>query len=68
MTTTTAPARRLPRLSTEDLIAQYALAISSYAGRMTNASPRQRRISLIVDLLSARADEGDEAALAWLAS
>lgn len=64
--TKTAPARSLPNLTTADLIAQYELAISSYAGRYTNHSPRQKRINLIVDLLEARADDGDETADAWL--
>ena len=68
MTTTTAPARSLHRLSTADLIAQYELAISSYKGRNTNCSPRQKRINLIVDMLSERADADDAEALAWLAS
>jgi hypothetical protein len=67
MTTNTATAhkRTLPSLSTADLIAQYDLAISSYAGRNTNCSPRQRRIDYIVDLLSARAEADDVAAVAW---
>lgn len=68
MATTTARARDLHRLATDELIAQYDLAISSHAGRYTNAGPRQVRINRIVDLLSARADAGDETAAAWLAT
>lgn len=63
--TQTVARRDLAQLSTADLIAQYNQAISSYAGRCTNASPRQRRIDYIVDLLSQRADDDDQAALAW---
>jgi len=59
------PKARLKDLSTPDLIAQYDLAISSYSGRVTNASPRQKRINHIVDLLSERADSGDAEAEAW---
>lgn len=67
MTATATVARRdLVNLPTADLIAQYQLAISSYAGRNTNHSPRQKRINLIVDMLSERADHDDPAALAWL--
>lgn len=65
---TTVPKARLPKLSTPALIAQYDLAIGSYSGRVTNFSPRQRRIDHIVNLLSDRADAGDETALAWLAN
>ena len=65
MTATVAKAQ-LHRLSTAELIDQYELAISSYAGRYTNTSPRQQRINTIVDLLSDRADSGDAAADAWL--
>lgn len=64
----TSPARTLPNLSTADLIAQYDLAISSYRGRYTNTSPRQKRIDRIVELLGKRADNGDAAALTWLES
>lgn len=64
MTTTIAKAK-LTGCNTATLIEQYELAISSYAGRLTNCSPRQRRIDFIVDLLSDRADAGDSAALAW---
>ena len=66
--TTTAPAAKLAKLATVDLVAQYELAISSYAGRCTNASPRQARINRIVDLLEQRADQGDAAAEAWFAA
>lgn len=65
MTTTTVAKARLTRLATADLIGQYERAISSYAGRCTNFSPRQQRINHIVDLLSQRADDGDAVALAW---
>lgn len=68
MAATTIPAARLTSLSTADLIGQYDLAISSYKGRMTNASPRQTRINRIVDLLSERADAGDAVAEAWLSA
>jgi hypothetical protein len=64
MTTTIAKAK-LTGCNTATLIEQYELAISSYAGRLTNCSPRQKRIDFIVDLLSDRADAGDPAALAW---
>jgi len=66
----TATVRRdaLQRLATPALIDQYALAISSYAGRFSNTAPRQRRINYIVDLLAARADAGDAVALEWLGS
>lgn len=57
---------RLHALCTEALIAQYDLAISSYKGRFTNCSPRQKRIDFIVDLLSERADHDDPMALEWL--
>lgn len=63
--TRTVPAARLAGLSTADLIAQYDAAISSYAGRMTNTSPRQKRINRIVEMLEARADADDAEALAW---
>lgn len=63
--TETVAKAKLTKLSTADLIAQYELAISSYSGRMTNFSPRQKRIDFIVGLLSDRADEGDTDALAW---
>jgi len=66
--TKTTPAAKLASLSTEDLIGQYDLAISSYQGRLTNASPRQTRINRIVDLLEIRADDNDPAALAWFAA
>lgn len=71
MTKVLAPTVRhdqLDRLGTVDLIDQYNSAISSYAGRITNSSPRQQRINYVVDLLSARADDGDQAAQAWLES
>lgn len=64
MTKTVAKAQ-LARIDSVALIDQYNLAISSYAGRYTNCSPRQKRINFIVDLLAARADAGDEIALAW---
>lgn len=64
MTTTIAKAR-LSKIDTTTLIGQYNLAISSYAGRLTNCAPRQARINHIVDLLSDRADAGDPAALKW---
>ena len=52
-------------IATIDLIGQYDRAIASYAGRFTNCSPRQKRIDYIVDLIDARADEGDDVALRW---
>lgn len=67
MTTTTVARRKLTTLSTGDLIAQYNLAVSSYAGRCSNTAPRQKRISYICDLLLARAENGDTAADQWLA-
>ena len=57
---------KLPKLSTEDLIKEYDIAISSYDGRFTNASPRQKRISYVVDLLADRADAGDPVAEKWM--
>ena len=63
---TTVPKARLVNLATIDLIRQYERAISSYVGRFTNCSPRQKRIDYIVDLIDARADEGDDVALRWL--
>lgn len=62
----TVPQARLSRIPTTDLIAQYELAIGSSRGRYSNTAPRQKRINYIVDLLSARADAGDAAALTWL--
>lgn len=59
---------KLSKIGTEALIGQYDLAISSYAGRITNSSPRQRRINMIVDILTDRADDGDALAIAWFAS
>ncbi len=59
---------RLSTIDTTTLIAQYELAISSHAGRNTNCSPRQNRISYIVDILTDRADCGDPIALVWFAS
>ncbi len=56
---------KLTGCDTATLIGQYDLAISSYAGRLTNCSPRQKRIDYIVDLLSDRADAGDPVALKW---
>lgn len=61
----TTPKVQLAKLATVDLIAQYDAAVSSHKGRHTEKAPRQRRINYIVDLLSARADVGDAAALAW---
>lgn len=66
MTTTTIRKAKLHQLGTPELIEQYDLAISSYAGRCTNTSPRQKRIDYIVDLLSDRADSTDTVALTWL--
>jgi hypothetical protein len=66
MTTKTVRRDRLDNLDTAELIGQYDAAISSYAGRCTNFSPRQKRIDYIVDLLSERADRDDSIALAWL--
>lgn len=66
--TKTVAKAKLTSLSTEDLIAQYELAISSYKGRLTNVAPRQQRINYIVDLISARADEDDAVALAFYAA
>lgn len=57
---------KLAGLSTPDLIQQYDAAVSTYAGRVSNHSPRQVRVNYIVDLLSARADADDLLALAWL--
>lgn len=65
MATTTVPRARLTRLNTADLIGQYDAAISSYAGRCTNHSPRQKRIDYIVELLLQRADADDAAAIQW---
>lgn len=64
--TSATPKAKLRGLSTAELIGQYELAISSYAGRYTNTSPRQKRINLIVDVLSERADDGDTQAEKWL--
>jgi hypothetical protein len=58
--------RNLTTLGTAELIGQYSEAISTYAGRLTNTSPRQQRINYIVDLLSDRADNGDPEALKFL--
>jgi hypothetical protein len=51
---------KLDGLSTPDLIAQYDQAVSRTGGRP------QARINKIVDLLSTRADDEDQAALDWL--
>lgn len=67
MTTETTAKSQLPKLDTAGLIAQYDKAISSYAARHTNCSPRQGRINHIVDMLADRAETGDAVALAWLA-
>lgn len=64
MTQTIAKAR-LAKIDTATLIEQYDLAIGSYAGRLTEHAPRQKRINYIVDLLSDRADADDATALAW---
>jgi hypothetical protein len=64
----TVPRAQLEKLDTPALIAQYDLAISSYAGRYTDTGPRQKRINHIVDLLSDRADAGDADAITWLAN
>jgi hypothetical protein len=61
----TIPRARLVQITTAELIEQYNFAISSHAGRNTNFSPRQQRINYIVDLLSARADNDDAAAVQW---
>lgn len=66
--TTTVPARRLAGLDTTALIAQYELAVSSHAGRYTSTGTRQKRINLIVNMLTARADTDDASALAWFAA
>ncbi len=65
MTDTTIAKSKLAGLDTADLIGQYDRAISSHAGRHTNFSPRQERISYIVNLLTDRADHDDPVALAW---
>lgn len=57
---------RLRGLDTAELIGQYDLAVSSSRGRYSNTAPRQKRINFIVDILSARADAGDEVAGEWL--
>jgi hypothetical protein len=57
---------QLAKLPTPELIAEYDIAISSYDGRFTNASPRQKRINYVVDLLTDRADNGDDTAQEWL--
>ena len=59
------PGRKYDQLSTVNLLEEYYAAVSSFHGRMTNYSPRDKRINLIVDLLSERADHGDTAALNW---
>lgn len=66
--TKTVAQRDLLKLSTEELIAQYDRALSfGYKGRQTNCSPRQKRISRIVDLICDRAiDDKDTIAQAWL--
>ena len=64
---TTIAKAKLPGCDTAILIEQYDAAISSYAGRLTNCSPRQQRINYIVDMLSDRADAGDPVALSWFA-
>ena len=74
MTTMTAaaPAAKLTQLSTEDLIAQYNLAMDSRThyfatdgSKHGGHSRQQRRIDRIVDMLGERADQGDAAAIAW---
>lgn len=71
----TTPAARLDSLTTEALIAEYercdanrysATAVDS--ARTSNPRQHQQRINAICDLLADRADEGDEAAAAWLAT
>lgn len=61
----TIPRARLAQATTAELIEQYELAISSHQGRYTDTAPRQKRINYIVDLISARADNGDATALQW---
>lgn len=62
MATTTIPKARLASTDTDALIGQYRLAISSHSGRYGQAGPRQQRINHIVDLLLARAEDGDAVA------
>lgn len=64
--TVTVPKAKLTKLSTAELVGQYRLAISSWHGRGTNVSPRQKRIDYIVDMIVDRADAGDDLADAWL--
>ena len=65
-TTTTSPAAQLAELPTADLITQYNLAMNHGTGARTARSNRQQRINRIVDLIDARADADDAAAIAWL--
>lgn len=72
--TTAIPAAKLSKLSTLDLIAQYDLAVlkrgyrPQYNGQTGKPTPLSRRINRIVDMISARADAGDVAALLWFAA
>lgn len=73
--TAVVPAARLARLSTDDLIAQYDLAISQRTSVFANEeskhggrSPKQKRVDRIVEMLSERADRNDPTALAWYAN
>ena len=67
MTTTTIRIKALTKTDTPTLINQYRLAIASQKGRYSDTAPRQKRINLIVDMISDRADNGDPDALAFYA-
>ena len=68
MNTNTVPRARLSSLTTEALIAQYDLALTSTKGRYSNYAPRQKRINFICDMLLARAESGDALADDWFAN
>ena len=69
MTKTIALAQ-LAKQDTATLVAQYDAAVSAPLRRRYQSAnnPLQRRINVIVDLLSERADKDDAVALAWYAS
>jgi len=70
--TAAVPAAKLAGLSTDDLIAQYELAMDSRTryfatdgSKRGGHSRQQCRIDRIVDMLGERADSGDATACAW---
>ncbi|KQO98432.1 hypothetical protein ASF30_10245 [Leifsonia sp. Leaf264] len=62
----TVPKQDLHLIGTDHLIGQHRAATATAIQQASTTSPAQRRADLIVDLLAARADNGDSSAAAWV--